>query len=208
LVRCVNLQETLKETRKKQAEQTDEALLGFIRERPGALSLYQIAQEMEWSIGRVQKSVERLSKNYLISYKRAFLGGRFLKLIVPTKTEERHNPQPAVDLPTLFERTITIPTELMSSDCWSNHAFLYALDRLTLGISADRERSWQESSLLEAKVQLRRVEKATIVELPENIYHFYLLNMNDYDSSTFAKGDKILVTVGRIRSAEKPNRES
>jgi hypothetical protein len=96
----------------------------------------------------------------------------------------------------------------MSSDCWSNHAFLYALDRLTLGISADRERSWQESSLLEAKVQLRRVEKATAVELPENIYHFYLLNMNDYDISTFAKGDKILVTVGRIRSAKKPNRES
>jgi hypothetical protein len=203
----VNLQEAVKETRKKQAEQTDEALLSFIRERPGALSLYQIAQEMDWSIGRVQKSVERLSKNGLISYTRAFLGGRSLKLIVPTKTEEKHGQQPAVDLPTL-ERIITIPTELVSSDCWSDHAFLYALDRLTLGISADRERRWQESSLLEAKVQLRRVEKTTIVELPENVYHFYLLNVNDYDISTFAKGDKILVTVGRIRSAEKSNRES
>jgi hypothetical protein len=191
----VNLQETVKETRKKQAEQTDEALLVFIRERPGALSLYQIAQEMDWSIGRVQKSVERLSQNGLVSYKRAFLGGRSLKLIVPTRTQEKHSQQPAVDLPTPFERTITIPTELVSSDCWSDHAFLYALDRLTLGISADRERRWQESSLLEAKVQLRRVEKTTIVELPENVYHFYLLNVNDYDISTFAKGDKILVTV-------------
>jgi hypothetical protein len=191
----VNLQETVKETRKKQAEQTDEALLVFIRERPGALSLYQIAQEMDWSIGRVQKSVERLSKNGLVSYKRAFLGGRSLKLIVPTRTQENHSQQPAVDLPTPFERTITIPTELVSSDCWSDHAFLYALDRLTLGISADRERRWQESSLLEAKVQLRRVEKTTIVELPENVHHFYLLNVNDYDISTFAKGDKILVTV-------------
>lgn len=204
----MNLQETVKETRKKQAEQTDEALLVFIRERPGALSLYQIAQEMDWSIGRVQKSVERLSKNGLVSYKRAFLGGRSLKLIVPTRTQEKHSQQPAVDLPTPFERTITIPTELVSSDCWSDHAFLYALDRLTLGMSADRERRWQESSLLEAKVQLRRVEKTTIVELPENVYHFYLLNVNDYDISTFAKGDKILVTVGRIRSAEKSNRES
>ncbi len=191
----MNLQETVKETRKKQAEQTDEALLVFIRERPGALSLYQIAQEMDWSIGRVQKSVERLSKNGLVSYKRAFLGGRSLKLIVPTRTQENHSQQPAVDLPTPFERTITIPTELVSSDCWSDHAFLYALDRLTLGISADRERRWQESSLLEAKVQLRRVEKTTIVELPENVHHFYLLNVNDYDISTFAKGDKILVTV-------------
>ena len=192
----MNLQETVKETRKKQAEQTDEALLVFIRERPGALSLYQIAQEMDWSIGRVQKSVERLSKHGLVSYKRAFLGGRSLKLIVPTRAQENHSQQPAVDLPTPLERTITIPTELVSSDCWSDHAFLYALDRLTLGISADRERRWQESSLLEAKVQLRKVEKTTIVELPENVYHFYLLNVNDYEISTFAKGDKILVTVG------------
>ena len=201
----MNLQETVKETRKKQAEQTDEALLSFIRERPGALSLYQIAQEMDWSIGRVQKSVERLSKNGLISYTRAFLGGRSLKLIVPTKTEEKHGQQPAVDLPTL-ERIITIPAELVSNDCWSDHAFLYALDRLTLGISANRERKWQESSLLETKVQLRRGEKTTVVELPENIYHFYHLNMNDYGISTFAKEDKILVTVGTIRSAEKSRR--
>ena len=201
----MNLQETVKETRKKQAEQTDEALLSFIRERPGALSLYQIAQEMDWSIGRVQKSVERLSKNGLISYTRAFLGGRSLKLIVPTKTEEKHGQQPAVDLPTL-ERIITIPTELVSNDCWSDHAFLYALDRLTLGISANRERKWQESSLLETKVQLRRGEKTTVVELPENMYHFYHLNMNDYGISTFVKEDKILVTVGTIRSAEKSKR--
>ena len=204
----MNLQETLKETRKKQAEQTDEALLGFIRERPGALSLYQIAQEMDWSIGRVQKSVERLAKNYLIAYKRAFLGGRFLKLIVPTKTKEKHGQQPAVGLPTPFERTITIPAELVSSDCWGDYAFLYALDRLTLGISADRERRWQESSLIEVKVQLRRVKKTTIVELPENVYHFYLLDVNDYDIFTFAKGNKILLTVDRIRSAEKPNCKS
>jgi len=202
----VNLQEAVKETRKKQAEQTDEALLSFIRERPGALSLYQIAQEMGWSIGRVQKSVERLSKNGLISYTRAFLGGRSLKLIVPAKTEEKQGQQPAVDLPTPFERTITIPTELVSNDCWSDYAFLYALDRLTLGISTGRERMWQESTLLETKVQLRRGEKTTVVELPENIYRFYHLNMNDYGISTFAKGDKILVTVGGIRSAEKSRR--
>jgi hypothetical protein len=202
----VNLQETVKKTRKKQAEQTDEALLSFIRERPGALSLYQIAQEMDWSIGRVQKSVERLLKNGLISYTRALLGGRSLKLIVPTKTQEKHGRQPSVDLPTPSERTVTVPTELVSNGCWSDHAFLYALDRLTLGISADREKRWQKSSLLETKVQLKRGEKTTIVELPENIRHFYHLNMNDYSISTFAKEDKILVTVGRIRSAEKPRR--
>jgi hypothetical protein len=206
MVRRVNLQETVKETRKKQAEHTDEALLGFMQQRPGALSLYQIAQEMDWSIGRVQKSVERLSKNGLISYKRAFLGGRSLKLIVPTKTEEKHSGQPAVVLPKSFECTITIPTDMVSSDCWSDHAFLYALDRLTLGISADRERRWQESSLLEARVQLRRLEKTTIVELPENVYHFYLLNMTEYDISTSPKMDKILVTVGRTQPTERSNR--
>jgi hypothetical protein len=53
---------------------------------------------------------------------------------------------------------------------------------------------------------LRRGEKTTVVELPENMYHFYHLNMNDYGISTFAKEDKILVTVGTIRSAEKSKR--
>jgi hypothetical protein len=204
----VNLQETVKETRKKQAEHTDEALLGFVQRKPGALSLYQIAQEMDWSIGRVQKSVERLLKNGLISYKRAFLGGRSLKLIVPTKAEEKRDGQPAIVLPKPYERTITIPTDLVSSDCWGHHAFLYALDRLTLGVSADRERKWNGSSLVEARVQLRRVEKTTIVELPENVYHFYLLNMTEYDISTSPKRDKILVTVGRIQPTERSNRRS
>lgn len=202
----MNLQETVKETRKKQAEHTDEALLGFMRRKPGALSLYQIAQEMDWSIGRVQKSVERLLKNGLISYKRAFLGGRSLKLIVPRKAEGKHDGQPAIVLAKPFECTITIPTDLVSSDCWGHHAFLYALDRLTLGISADRERKWNESSLVEARVQLRRVEKTTIVELPENVYNFYLLNMTEYDISASPKRDKILMTVGRIQPTERSNR--
>jgi hypothetical protein len=94
----------------------------------------------------------------------------------------------------------------VSSDCWGHHAFLYALDRLTFGISADCERKWNESSLVEARVQLRRVEKTTFVELPENVYNFYLLNMTEYYVSASTKRDKILVTVGKIRPTERSNR--
>lgn len=205
MVDYVNLLSAVRESRKKQAEETDEALLQFIRERPGALSLYQLAQEMSWTIGRVQKSVERLLKNGLISYERAFLGGRSLKLIVPAKTSKKQNQQPAVNLPTPFECTMHIPTELLNGKCWTDHAFLYTLDRMTLGLSNDREKKWQENSLLEAKVQMRRMKDATILELPEDVYRFYLLNMSDYDISTFDEGNRILITVSKIRSVEKPN---
>ncbi len=190
----MNLQENVKEVRKKQAEKTDRALLDFLKKKPGALSLYQLAQEIGWSIGRVQKSVERLLKKGLVTYRRAFLGGRSLKLIIPIKMGADLQPSSILRKPSDVE--IAIPADMVDGECWSENAFLYALDRTSLGISSRRERKWHESSLFEAKVPVRKEENAVIARIPEKVSRFYLLHMSSYEVSASPKGNKVIISVG------------
>jgi len=195
----MNLQENIKKIRKKQAEKTDKALLDFLTKKPGASSLYQIAQEIGWSIGRVQKSIERLLKKGLVMYKRAFLGGRSLKLIIPAKVEANLRPSFVLRKPSDAE--IAIPSDMIDSECWRENAFLYALDRMSFGISSRRESKWHESSLFEAKVPVRKEESAVVVKIPEKTSRFYLLYMTDYEISASPKRNKVIVSVGGLRSS-------
>lgn len=123
-----------------------------------------------------------------------------MKLIVPTKAEGKAGSQPTVTVLTPPENTVAIPIEAIDSARWGDHAFLYALDRLTLGISEHSEKKWHDQALFEARVSMRRNGGAIIVELPENIFHFYLLNVTRRDFSSSPKKNKVLVTVGNTHS--------
>lgn len=194
----MNLQENVKEMRKEQAQKTDSALLDFLKKKPGALSLYQIAQEIGWSIGRVQKSIDRLLKKGSVTYKRAFLGGRSLKLIIPIRVKANSQPSFVLHRPSDVE--IAIPTDMVDSDRWRENAFLYGLDRISFGISSHQERKWHESSLFEAKVPVRKEESAIIMRMPEKVSRFYLLHITDYEVSASPKRNKVIVSVGGLRS--------
>jgi len=201
MVKRLNLQETVKEPRKKQAEKTDKALLEFITERPGALSLYQIAEETGWSIGRVQKSAARLLKKGLITYRRAFLGGRSLKLLVPTKPETKKSAQTVQLPPRAFVSEFSVPVDLTDSKLWGKKACLYMLDRITLGLSAKHDDSWSKRCFSEVEVPLRREKDAIVAEVPEKIAYFYLLQMSDYVVSAYPSGTNIIVTFERLRTS-------
>ena len=197
-MKIVNLQENVKELRKEQAEKTDMALLDFLKEKPGALSLYQISSEIGWSIGRVQKSIDRLLKKGLVTYKRAFLGGRSLKLIIPTKMETGLKPSFVWGRSADVE--VAIPTDIVDGEFWGEKAFLYALDRVSFGISSRQERKWHENSLFEAKVSVRKEKDAVVVEIPEKVSRFYLLPMTSYEISVSPKRNKVIVSVGSLQS--------
>lgn len=196
----MKLQASVKQARKKQAEETDRALLDFLSRKPGALSLYQLAQEIGWSIGRVQKSVERLTKKELVTYRRAFLGGRSLKLIVPTRMSSDLEPLTVLKKPSNVE--VAIPADIVDSECWGENAFLYALDRTSLGISSREENRWHESSLFESEVSLRKEEDAFMVTMPEKVYRFYWLYMSDYEVSASPKGSKVIISIGTFRTSQ------
>ncbi|MEM2972421.1 MAG: helix-turn-helix domain-containing protein [Candidatus Bathyarchaeia archaeon] len=196
----MNLQENVKEIRKEQAEKTDSALLDFLKKKPGALSLYQIAREIGWSIGRVQKSIERLLKKGLVTYKRAFLGGRSLKLVIPVKVEANSRPILALRKPSDVE--IAIPIDMIDNEHLRESAFLYTLDRVSFGISSHYERKWHENSLFEAKVPVKKEENAVAVRIPEKVSRFYLLPMTSYEISASPKRNKVIISVGSFRSLE------
>jgi hypothetical protein len=198
-VKFVKLQASVTKVRKKQAEETDRVLLDFLSRKPGALSLYQLAQEIGWSIGRVQKSVERLTEKGLVTYRRAFLGGRSLKLIVPTRMDSVLESS-AVLKPSNVE--VAVPADIVDGECWGENAFLYALDRTSLGISSHEERKWHESSLFESEVSLRKDEDAFMVKIPEKVYHFYRLYMSDYEVSASPKGNKVIISIGTFRTSQ------
>ena len=193
----MKLQENVKEMRKEQAKKTDSALLDFLKKKPGALSLYQIAREIGWSIGRVQKSIDRLLKKGLVTYKRAFLGGRSLKLIIPAKMEADLQPVFVLRKPSDVE--IAVSTDMIEGELLQENAFLYALDRVSFGISSRREKKWHESSLFEAKVPVRKEENAIVLKIPKRISRFYLLPMTSYEISASPKRNKVIVSVGDFK---------
>lgn len=187
-------------TRKEQANETDQKLLDFITENPGFMSLYDVAEAMDWSIGRVQKSSARLLKKGLITYKRAFLSGRSLKLLVPTKTEKKKKPQTPQVPSNAFVSEVSIPYELIDGRLWGAEACLYMLNRTTLGLSAKHDDYWRKLCFSEAKVPLRREKDAIVAEIPEKIAHFYLLQMSDYVVSAYPSGSAAIVTFERLRN--------
>jgi len=196
----VKLQASVTKVRKKQAEETDRVLLEFLSRKPGALSLYQLAQEIGWSIGRIQKSVERLTKKGLVTYRRAFLGGRSLKLIVPTRMRSDLEPSAVVRKSSDVE--VAIPADMVDGKCWGEDAFLYALDRTSFGISSRQEKKWHESSLFESEVSLRKEEDAFMVKMPEKVYRFYRLYMSDHEVTTSPKGNKVIISIGTFRTSQ------
>ncbi len=196
----MNFQEEVKKSRKKESLQTDEALLSFLREKPGAISLYQLAQELGWSVGRVQKSSERLLNKDLIIYRRLLLGGRYLKLIVPTSTGGTRS----LPLPTVrgiqMENTLAIPFDIDNATCWKDHAFIYALNSLTLGVSCQPEEEWHSKALFETKASLQKEDAVVYLQLPERVFSFYILNMADCQFSWSPKKDKIFITISNIQT--------
>jgi hypothetical protein len=200
VVKFVKLQASVKQARKKQAEETDRVLLEFLSRKPGALSLYQLAQEIGWSIGRVQKSVERLTEKRLVTYRRAFLGGRSLKLIVPARM--RSDLEHSTVLKKLSNVEVATPADIVDGEWWGEDAFLYALDRTSLGISSREERKWHESSLFESEVSLRKEEDAFVVKMPEKVSRFYRLYTSDYEVSASPKGNKVIISIGAFRTSQ------
>ncbi|MDI6847963.1 MAG: hypothetical protein QMD23_07565, partial [Candidatus Bathyarchaeia archaeon] len=119
-----------------------------------------------------------------------------LKLIVPVKVE--------ADLRSSFVLRkssgveVAVPAGMVDGECWGEKAFLYALDRMSLGVSSRKESKWREYSLCMAEVSVRKEGDAFVVRIPESVSRFYRLYMSGYGVSASPKGNKVIVSVGDI----------
>lgn len=150
------------ERRREIGEETDKILLRIIREN-SRLSLYELAQEVNWGVGKVDGSVKRLLRDGKIKEEYFVRNGRRVKLVSSIEYEPSAN---------VFE----IPKEAVNRNfSWWNEAFVYGLDRLTIGVSGRAVDEWEERAFLKAKVSVKQIEGSFIFKLPKKFVDFYAL---------------------------------
>jgi len=167
------------ERRKQIGEGTDQVLLKVVVDNP-RLSLYELAQETGWGVGRVDGSVKRLHEKGLVKVECFVKAGRRVKLVSAADYESS---------PDLY----SIPEDILNSASWKDQALVYGLDRLTIGVSGESVPDWDEAAVLKSKVSIKRMNENLVFRLPKKFVDFYTLGKSIVTHSTVK--DKVLLTV-------------
>ena len=87
----------------------------------------------------------------------------------------------------------SVPLDILDSVSWKDQAFVYGLDRLTIGVSGKSVPEWDEAAVLKSKVSVKRVKENLVFRLPKKFVDFYSLGKSIVTLSTVK--DKVLLTV-------------
>lgn len=167
------------EKRKQIGEGTDQVLLKVVAENP-RLSLYELAQEIGWGVGKVDGSVKRLHEKGLLKVECFIKAGRRVKLVSAVDYESSPN-------------VFSVPRDILDSASWKDQAHVYGLDRLTIGVSGKSVPEWDEAAVLKSNVPIKRMKENLIFRLPRKFVDFYALGKSIVTLSTVR--DKVLLTV-------------
>ncbi len=160
--------------------ETDATILEKIRENPG-LSTYQLAKILGSTIGKIDGSIDRLLTRGEVEERPVLRGGRLMKQVYPKGFVRKQ------------ERSVKLDGEFPQFGDKKNKVFIYALDRVTLGISASKLEDWKDKSLVNEEVELEKRRDETVVKIPSKLADFYLWENSSSDLT--AVGDRILLTV-------------
>ena len=165
------------EERKRIGEDTDRVLLEVIKETP-RLSLYELALEIGWKVGKVDGSVKRLHERGLVKVECFVKSGRRVKLVSATDCRVQvagSNPTRLADCRPPPD-TFNVPKYLLDPDApWEDTAYVYGLDRLTIGVSGRPVAEWEETAELKSKVPLKEVDGMLTFQLLKDFAQFYAL---------------------------------
>jgi len=158
---------------------TDSEVFRLIRDHPG-ISPYRIAKLLKFQQGRVDGSVSRLKRNDEVEFQYVLKEGRLTKEVYP----KGFSPEP--------RKEIVLDLELMKSpEKWKEEAILYALDRTTMGISAEQIEEWDSASPIMEKVRIQKNENNLVIPVPEKLSEFCLWENSSYETSI--TGNQVLV---------------
>jgi len=160
--------------------ESDEILLDIIEKHPG-LSQYELGKKLKWNAGRVDGSIRRLLNAGKIFVRVLERSGRRVNLVYA----KDHKPL----------NLIEVPSELLhtGNPIWSEHAFVYALDSSTIGISGHEMPEWEEISCFLEKIPIEEKDGKMIVQIPEKFWRFY--NMERKHRVVSINGNNLLITV-------------
>jgi hypothetical protein len=160
--------------------ESDEVLLNIIKKYPG-LSQYELGKKLKWNAGRVDGSVRRLLNANRIFIRVLERNGRRVNLVY-AKDQKPLN-------------VIEVPAELLrtSNPIWNEHAFVYALDSSTIGISGREIPEWEEISCFLEKIPIKKMDGKVVVQIPEKFWRFY--NLERKHRVVSINGNNLLITV-------------
>jgi len=166
--------------RNKRGCESDDILLGKIREYPG-LSQYELAKKLKWPIGRIDGSTRRLLNEKKVVIKILERNGRHVNLVY-LKDDKPSN-------------IIEVPAKLLhvGNPTWLDSAFVYALDSSTIGISGHEMPEWKEVSCFLEEVPINRDNEKLVLQIPENFKRFY--NWERKHRVVSINGNNILITI-------------
>lgn len=170
------------EKRRRIGEDTDQTLLGVIREYP-RLSLYELALETGWEVGKVDGSVKRLHEKGLVKFECFIKAGRRVKLVSAIDYRPSSN-------------VFTIPKNILENASWKDSAYVYGLDRLTIGVSGKPVPEWEETAELKSKAPVKEIDGTLIFQLLKDFSQFYALEKSIVTLST-VKDVVLLIIEGQ-----------
>ena len=160
---------------------TDLKVIQAIRENPG-ISMYNLGKTLNFAVGRIDGSIDRLQERGEVDVQYELRDGRISKGIYPKGFAGAANPEILIDA-----------NLLQDPRAWKDRAFVYALDRITLGICPSQLEEWDKKSLMKEEVELKRAENSIVVDIPARLLDFYIWNNSLAQLSVI--GNQVLITL-------------
>jgi hypothetical protein len=162
--------------------ETDREVMRMVASSPG-ISVYKAAKSLGFTAGRVDGSVARLQGRDEVEVEYVLRDGRLAKELYPK------------GLASGPRDTIAFDGEILESpELWKETAHIYALDRMTIGISPVESEDWGRRALAQEPVRVRRDGDRLTVSVPPKLLDFYVWENSSHDAS--AVGDLVLITLG------------
>jgi hypothetical protein len=168
---------------------TDSLVLNEVTKKPG-MAIFEIAEKLGWTNGKVDGSVNRLTACRKISVKHYLKKGMLLKKAYP-----RGYTKPS--------GIIEIPKETIDSMMWKDNVSVYALTRSTIGLSGTEIAEWDERALFKDCIPIEQDNVNLIIELPQTFCSFYQLENSEIGLSFLA--NCVLATVESILPVQLPS---
>ena len=167
----------------KKGRSTDAAVLKEIMKKP-AIAIAEIAENLEWTNGKVDGSVNRLVAEGKASVKHNLKRGMLVKTVYPADFDKKQ------------ANLVQISEELVNCDLWREKAFVYALSRSSIGIAPHEVGEWGVKAFSAEYVSVEKRPEGVTLKLPERLAEFYQLDNSEINLS--AVGDLVFVTVETI----------
>jgi hypothetical protein len=173
----------------KKSKRTDARIERLVGKSPG-LSLYQLSRRTRWSLGKVDGAVSRLvnAKNFFVVI------------------DEQNGRRQSQVFPIEYRPTseISIPTKLLQlgNPTWLDHAFVYALDKNSIGVTGKRLRDWDEVAMFSKRIPMKLTKDHVAFKIPQEFVNFYQLNTRFFTKSVSA--NHVLISVGSPIQERRP----